>query len=292
MTETIAEGLRAGLAFIAVVLLARMHGGAFDRSLPAWAVVFVSCGMWAAAVFATHWSRLTGSPLTGQWRNCVAPALITLIVGGKGSVPLLLAEFAIIGVGTLAVGYVALRSTTVALRFANESPFEEHQATIVADSYLAPLTPAPSPTVKSVPRVESIVEEREQKERPQPTIEPEPQLSESLSPPQEIADELLATESWTRREREGEVSIEAVVLARFVEGSKLAVVHLPFVPPLPEVPQIECEPLDSGCEVTITTDATYRHGAKLSITRQSTGLAESVPIGIVIYTSVAEEIES
>ncbi len=98
-------------------------------------------------------------------------------------------------------------------------------------------------------------------------------------------------ESWTRLESDGEVSIEAVVLARFAEGTKLAVVHLPFIPPLATVPQIECEPLDSGCEVTIKTEAAYRHGARLSVTRQSAGPAESVPIGVVVYTSAEEQLE-
>ena len=67
---------------------------------------------------------------------------------------------------------------------------------------------------------------------------------------------------------------------------------MPAAPPLPELPQIEYEPLDSGCDITITTESAYRHGAKLNVTRRSAGPAESVPIGIVIYTSVEEEIES
>ncbi len=104
-------------------------------------------------------------------------------------------------------------------------------------------------------------------------------------------DESIPTESWNRTESDGEVSIEAVTHARFDEGSKLAVVHLPFVPPLQAVPQIECEPLDCGCEVTIKTDAVYRHGVRLSVTRQSAGPAESVPIGVMVYTTAEEPVE-
>ena len=117
---------------------------------------------------------------------------------------------------------------------------------------------------------------------PVPEREPVPPLVTTLDPPTEsetLLEESSATESWTRMELDGEVSIEAVVLARFEAGSKLAVVHLPFLPPLPEVPQIECEPLDSGCEVTVVTDAAYRHGARLSITRRMAGPAESCQLG-------------
>ncbi len=113
-------------------------------------------------------------------------------------------------------------------------------------------------------------------------------LAEIIDSP---VDESSPAERWTRTETDGEVSIEAVVLARFAEGSKLAVVHLPFVPPLPSVPQIECEPLESGCDVTIKTEAAYRHGARLSVTRVSAGSAESVPIGVEVYTSAEEPVE-
>ena len=281
LTETLAEGLRACLAMVAVVLLARLHGGAFDQTPPAGVVLFVSSIMWAAAAGATYLSRPTGGSIIGLWKNCVAPALITLIVGGTGSVSLLLAEMATIGLGTLAVGYIALWAQTVALRSAKERPNLEPTTAALP---VAPLTPALSPTVESVLVAESIVGEREQSVPPLehlPTVAPEPPLRESLSISPEFVEEQedsAATESWTRHDLDGEVSIEAVLLARFAEGSKLAVVHLPFVPPLPEVPQIECEPLDSGCDVTITIDAAYRHGAKLSITRQSAGPVESAPL--------------
>ena len=162
---------------------------------------------------------------------------------------------------------------------------------------LTPLAPALSLMIESISKPESIVtasEPMETVQRLDPAQEPWP-LGVSLSSPEAViaeSEESPVTESWSRRDIDGEVSIEAVVLARFEEGSKLAVVHLPFMPPLPQVPQIECEPLDSGCEVTITTEAAYRHGAKLTVIRRSAGPAESVPIGIVIYTSVEEEVES
>ena len=163
LTETLAEGLRACLAMVAVVLLARLHGGAFDQTPPAGVVLFVSSIMWAAAAGATYLSRPTGGSIIGLWKNCVAPALITLIVGGTGSVSLLLAEMATIGLGTLAVGYIALWAQTVALRSAKERPNLEPTTAALP---VAPLTPALSPTVESLPKSESIVGERGQNLEP------------------------------------------------------------------------------------------------------------------------------
>ena len=292
-TETIAEALQACLALVAVVLLARSQVGAFDKTPPAWVVMSFSVLMWTAAAWATRWSRSPSTVWIAAWRNCIAPGLITLIVGGRGSLSLLLAELAVVGLGTVAVGSMAYRAKTVAFCSAKERSSEAQTET----NDEASLTPAPPPTIKLTPSAESIEGERELTESIQPLDSSQASLPQGTcltSPDAGLTEpaESPATESWSRRDSDGEVAIEAVVLARFAEGSKLAVVHLPFMPSLPQVPQIECEPLDSGCEVTITTEAAYRHGAKLSVTRRTAGPAESVPIGIVIYTSDEEEIES
>ena len=313
--ETIAEGMHACLALIAVVLLARAQNGAFDRAPATWVVLPISILIWGAAAAATRWSPRARQPWLAAWRSCVSPTLIALIVGGRGSVQLLLCQLSVIAIGIGAVGYFAYRSGTSAAEGATlpaeVMPIQSVTRETSADSVAgAPASSQPSakpfvppPVVQSAPApvVEAVAV------RPQKLDES--RMIQRLDPAHDNAERHLATplieteetpspetssetESWTRREFEGEVSIEAVVLARFTEGSKLAVLHLPFVPPLPELPQIECEPLDSGCDITITTESAYRHGAKLNVTRRSAGPAESVPIGIVIYTSVEEEIES
>ena len=190
--------------------------------------------------------------------------------------------------GVIGVAVVAHWSTS-------DRPLNEDSTANSTVNPLAVVAPLP-PSVESTPSVESINGEGEQRLATATQRAPELPLVTSLDPPA-VSDALPSeepptSESWTRCDADGDVSIEAVVLARFVAGSKLAVIHLPFMPPLPEVPQIECEPLDSGCEVSISVDAAYRHGAKLSVTRRSASLAESVPIGVVIYTRAAEEIES
>ena len=282
ITESIAEALRAGLALIAVVLLARANVGALNRATSVWVALPVGLLVWGAAACAARWSPWTAGSRLRVWRDCVAPALISLVIagrGGSGSLPMALG---LIVIGSLVVSFAAgccCRATGVCERSAVE--------------------------LETVPIIETMAEESN---TPAAVAV---EASESLKPPHVIAEtpienaasddlaeivepsvnELSPAESWTRTELDGAVSIEAVILARFDEGSKLAVVHLPFVPPLPSVPQLECEPLESGCEVEIKLEAAYRHGARLSVTRPTAGSAESVPIGVVVYTSAEEPVE-
>ena len=307
MTESIAEALRAALALVAVVLLARANAGALTRSPSVWIGLPVGLLAWVAAVWASRWSACTDGSRLRVWRDCVAPALITLVIAGRGGAGSLPMAIGLLVLGALAVSCVA--------RCCRLTPDDCEW---------------PAVELETVPTVETIVEGANRENSPRGGPEPmferegeapaEPRRGEDIAcgsrlsgsfalpaeaetPLQDAApadlaeivvtsvDESSPLESWTRTESDGEVSIEAVILARFEEGSKLAVVHLPFVPPLLTVPQIECEPLDSGSEVTIKTEAAYRHGARLSITRPSAGSAESVPIGVVVYTSAVEPVE-
>lgn len=292
ITESIAEALRAGLALIAVVLIARANVGALTRGPSAWVAWPVCLFVWGAAAGAAHWSRLAHGSRLFVWRDCVAPALVTLLMagsgGGSGS---LAAAIVIVMIGSIVVG---LAATCGRANLCERS-------VVTMDAMSPPTTPqVDSPSSSPEP----IIEREEEPPLVECTLPATPALAPvaATPPPEalpaeinEIVDNSVEdsspAESWTRMESDGEVSIEAVVLARFIEGSKLAVVHLPFIPPLPAVPQIECEPLDSGCEVTIKTEGAYRHGARLSVTRQSAGPAESVPIGVVVYTSAEERVE-
>ena len=326
IVESIAEAIRAGLALIAVVLLSRANAGALAKGPSVWVGVPVCFLVWGAAVGAARWSRLPGGSRLVVWRDCVAPALVTLLMAGSGDSGSLAMGIGLVMMGAVAVGLAAACCRTNILEYSVPA----RQAVVTKTDRMDSLTGSPEPMPGR---------DREAPAEPQMTVDesagsrlsgslalavsnelghedggphigecgrpntpaPEPmtvtQHQEAL--PADLAeidetsveDSSLA-ESWTRTESDGGVSIEAVVLARFIEGSKLAVVHLPFIPPLAAVPQVECEPLDSGCEMTIKTDAAYRHGARLSIARQSAGPAESVPIGVVVYTTAEEPIES
>ena len=302
--ETVAEGLRAASALVAVVLLARLQVGAFARAPTVGVAGLVGIVAWIAAVLATHWSRPTGASLLRHWRDGVVPTLITLVVGGRGSAPLLLTEMAIMTLGVIALGYVAIRQSTVCcVPLGGREPAATPRAAAAeaeAGTVGVPSTePADSrgfeASAESSPlaaiAVGSVQDGIATNWEPTPHSVPTG-LELQGDEPVEEANQDAPVESWTRRESDGDVSIEAVIHARFAEGSKLAVVHLPFVPPLSAIPQIESEPLDADCDIAITTEAAYRHGAKLSITRPVAGPAESVPIGVMVYTTAAEAIES
>ena len=340
MTESIAESLRAGLALIAVVLLARANAGALTKGPSVWVGVPVCLLMWGVAAGAARWSRLSGGSRLSAWKDCVAPALVTLLIAGSGSSGSLAMGIGLVTIGTVAVGLATCCRVDSPTDSSEPIPEREGEAPAepqrgecdisgarLSGSFALPVsaesdrlneggppvgectpldTPAPDDVVvilledAAPTHLPEIVERRGVSdelpvERPPRSVPPGPggpgygaiPLTDRFT----ADDEPSPVESWTRTESDGEVSIEAVVLARFIEGSKLAVVHLPFVPPLPAVPQIECEPLDSGCEVMIKTEAAYRHGVRLSITRPSAGSAELVPIGVVVYTSAEEPVE-
>ena len=321
ITESIAEALRAGLALVAVVLLVRANVGAFTRAPSVWVGLPVGLLVWGAAACAARWSPWKDGSRLRVWRDCVAPALITLVIAGRGGSGSLPMAIGLLVLGSLAVGFASTCCRTNLQRSdqvfperisvealepmsdrEGEAPAEPRRGggdvcgSRLSRSFALPVDAASGQAYRSSDGGPPFGD------CPQPNT-PAPD-DEEVTPLEDVSSvqsaEIVETsgdaskpvESWTRTESDGEVSIEAVILARFAEGSKRAVVHLPFVPPLPSVPQIECEPLDSGCEVEIKTEAAFRHGARLSVTRPSAGSSESVSIGIVVYTSAEEPVES
>ena len=301
ITETIAEALRAGLALVAVVLLARANVGALTRSPSVWVALPVGLLAWGTATWSVRWSLWTDGPRLRVWRDCLAPTLISLVMAGSGGSGSLLLALGLIVIGSLAVGVAAVCCRTNLQQPVPDLP--EMLAVEVMEPMAEESTGVISPKCGLEPLWEPEGEGGPPLGECTRPDTPAPQASAvtplAVAAPVDLAerietsiDESHLVESWTRTESDGEVSIEAVIQARLAEGSKLAVVHLPFVPPLPSVPQIECEPLDSGCDVEIQTEAVYRHGARLSVTRPTAGPAKSVPIGVVVYTSAEEPVES
>ena len=267
-----AESLRAGLALLAIGLVAWTSRNG-SPSLSVGLSVLAVTASWLVAAGAT-W--LGGRCPLVAWQDCLAPAGISIILAGKGP-----AGFAV------GLGFVVLGMTSVILASALRQ-LERSAAAVSPRIETLALSPQPMIT----PQTESP-----RKEIVEPAVAPpsaqqqEDFASEAPVQPAILIEEPIA-ESWTRREHDGEVSIEAVVHARFVAGARQTTVHLPFIPPLPALPTIEIEPLDSGSEIDSKIESAYRHGARLSITRSTTGPAEEVPLGVVIYTSADEEVES
>lgn len=291
-SQLTAEGLRAGLALLAAGLLVRtVFSG--TSNLSAAVSVFVVVASWFAAAGGAWLGRRV--PLLA-WHDCLAPAVISLVLSGRSP-----AGFAI------GLGFVSLGSTCVILTSALRGRPVAREALVLPTKDLAATTspapsiavPQPTFTVSPSPPAVNIHEPVQSQQSHRAESLPFPVVQLHREDPEEIHAEPAAVliedepiaESWTRSEHAGEVSIEAVVHARFADGARQTTVHLPFIPPLPAVPTIETEPLESGSEIETTIESAYRHGARLNITRSVAGPAEEVPIGVVIYTLADEEVE-
>lgn len=335
--ESLAEGIRFALALTAMILLARSNRGAIEQETASAVAWLLGGVVWAGACIAVRGPRLAHQSPIHRWRDCIAPALITLIIGGGDSESELLATCLAMFVGCLVVGFASywpqipranLNETFGLAGMDSEqtinhgcrqshSPAQEcdpntlqatchttdHDFTTMTSTPVAgddPRPPAttpeqPSPTIRFPGDEQPVV-------IPDCTFEPGPRetedgqeqrLKESLEC--HVAAIAPATdspvESWARSDTESGVSIEAVVIARFEVGAKLAVLHLPFVPPLSQIPEIDYEPLEAGSDVTIRAEAVFRHGARLSISRRTANDREMVPIGVMIYTNDHQTVE-
>jgi len=87
-------------------------------------------------------------------------------------------------------------------------------------------------------------------------------------PPAPIVSQCLTR---TRSQDQGE-RIEGTVRVEFAAGQKVAVVHVPFVPPLPRVPRIECHLMD-GAELRVKVAAAHTYGMRIEARR--TGSADA-----------------
>lgn len=273
-----AEILRAGLALVAICLLAWTSQNGAAR-ISAGLAAFAVTASWLVAAGAAWLSRR--HPLVA-WHDCLAPAGISIILAGRTP------SGFVIGLSFIVLGMTCVVLASALRQQGRPSVSIPQVATPLPSTSKSSDVNLPQdvfPLVKTEPSVPlATIQAEHEAEGVEDTCEPRVPLDLLIDEP--------IAESWTRRECDGEVFIEAVVHARFAQGARQTTVHLPFIPPLPSPPTIETEPLDSGSEIEITTESAFRHGARLSITRPAAGRAEEVPIGVIICTSTDEEVES
>lgn len=90
-------------------------------------------------------------------------------------------------------------------------------------------------------------------------------LTESLSP----EDHVEQPDQWmSRTELDGGLgeTVEGTVTVRFAAGEKTAVVHIAFCPPLPGIPELECEPTD-GTQLRWKLAVAQPYGVRIDIRR-------------------------
>lgn len=300
-SENSKEVARAFLALLAIFLLISHSRQPLDFS--PWSALTLTLAVWGVAT-ATVWYCTNPRQ---AWRDCLAPFAISLISAPAGQ----LAG----GLGNAILGAVALqllsvtRSTSVIcsrsydLFEVNQEPSSTDEVPISATTkrnsfcdseMISPVVLNAGGTKDSgldepcANRTSIPIQSRHTASETQAQESVQAPEASTAIPPAKSHD---IPESWTRRECDGHVSIEAVVYARFSVGERRAAVHIPFFPPLPEVPVLETEPLESGCDVEITVESALRHGARLQITRSTATETEDIPIAVVIYTSADEEVE-
>lgn len=80
---------------------------------------------------------------------------------------------------------------------------------------------------------------------------------------------------------DGSERVEGSVQVHFAAGQNQAAIHLPFVPPLAEIPRIDCEVLDDGSARLRVTDA-RPYGARIEVKRgQPVRDAATIEVGFV-----------
>jgi len=83
--------------------------------------------------------------------------------------------------------------------------------------------------------------------------------------------------------------IEALLRVTFAAGEREAVVHLPIHPPLPGVPEVECEPLEEDdVDFKVTTAQPY--GVRIEVRRHTEyDDARTLAIGVALHARKTAE---
>lgn len=97
------------------------------------------------------------------------------------------------------------------------------------------------------------------------------------------------TSQWMSRSTvEGYDTAEGSIRVRFVGGQRMAAVHLPFSPPLPDTPEFECEPADDS-EARIRMTAVHSYGVRIEVTRtRGCDIDEVIELGWMASSPLTE----
>jgi len=89
-------------------------------------------------------------------------------------------------------------------------------------------------------------------------------------------------QTWTRYvDEDGRELLEGVVQVAFAPNQRIANVHVPFVPPFAQTPEIEAEPVDE-VDVTITIPQQMPHGARIDVKREQCDAVAQIPIAVLV----------
>lgn len=95
----------------------------------------------------------------------------------------------------------------------------------------------------------------------------------------------VVSELHRRSSQQGDDLLEGQLVATFAAGARQTVLHVPFIPPFPAVPRLDCEVAD-GADVRVKVGAVFPYGARLELKRATSELPE-LSVEIEIYAEVA-----
>ena len=98
---------------------------------------------------------------------------------------------------------------------------------------------------------------------------------DSLQPDEECLQRIV------RRTEAGVETIEFEAMVGFQPGEQHVSFHVPIVPPLSAIPDVECEPLDDA-EIVLQIDSAYTYGVRIACRRKSAEKASQVRVGVLL----------
>lgn len=230
----VAAAILSGQALIAAVLVWRYLVGALarDLSVPVAALVTTAAVVLAVAAYAAI--RATCSAAVRDGRS---PAILT----GALVPPLVVALVLVPAHSIGAVAYV-----TVLFVFAGSVLW------FIEERFS-------SPAEASVRRTDGAVRQGETDSDPQ-----------RIHPFRSTPDDASSLRQWLTRTQsvEGGETVEGGLKVSFARGQRQQVLHVSFCPPLPSIPEVECELLDEA-PVEVRVAAAHPYGLRIEARREA-----------------------
>lgn len=276
--QILATVIWASLILVAAVLLSRRYAGGFSSQQGS---VVAACLAGTAAMLLSLAAHLiyyagrnsqkqpTAHFLTGV-ATLLPPSAIALTVfpfGSNAGIAYLAGLFLLAATALVLTAEHALWSTGIAdRRTTRRHMLTSPDGTPATGSTEQPLT-SPRHRVSSAPLPSS----------PEQASAQQPGQTETTA-----FDDQPPSQWMTRTTTpDGSERIAGSVHVHFAAGQRQAAIHLPFVPPLADVPQVDCQVLDDDSARLRVTDA-RPYGARIEVKRgQPVGEAGTIEVGFV-----------
>ncbi len=260
--RNLATTIWSGLIVIAVVLISRRLGGYFSEGLSVPAACFVTTLLTGISLLAHLVFQLAERPSASR---CASNRRGRISIGLTTLVP------------PFAIGIALLPDEP-----SGAIPYLATLFVLAATAMIAVGDPA---AMRSRPTRDRVPSQKEQfsVQSPETRATPQPVLQATL----DLKGHTVSQRMTRSAGHDGREQIVGTLTIHFLPGQKRAIVHLPFCPPLPEIPQAICHLLDDH-PVRLKTATVQRFGMRIEARRSgSASDAESVDVGYRVFTEAA-----